>query len=705
MEVLSGFGGGRRRFRSRRRNPRLLQRAGLPARAAGRSCPGTPSTNVLHAVRAHAGFGQLLTRVSPIMKRTLLVLLFAVAGLPACKDSTGSDGGPFTAISVSPSPLFLGVGDTTRLVTIGTKEDGSLTPATASYKSANGSVATVTGDGLVKGVAQGTTTITVKAGGQTSTVTVTVLPDGNVRTFNVNSESNCDNPTYHGARLVASSTHALIYEDITNPTGGFTAADYQSIIGELESTVYPTDTQNFGTPTDIDGNGKFIVLYTRAVNDLTPIGANFIYGGFFHPRDVFPRTDQGELGACPASNVTEMFYMLVPDPTGVSNGHQRSKAYVRSNTVGTIAHEFQHLINTSRRVHVNHAPELAEDVWLDEGLSHIAEELNFYTASGGLAPRQNLGQAEVLANPTRTAAFNEFQIENFGRFEEYLKSPADNSPYADNDDLATRGAAWAFLRYVADRRGGSEQAFWFALVNAQNKGLANLQNVLGTDPVLWARDWAVANYTDDALPVTAVFTHPSWKFRDLYANAAFGGYHLQVLTLAPGQVSASIKAGSAAYYKFGVAATQTADVRIVPAGGTVAGACTAVTLAVGGVQQLTLGTGLALCFPGGVTGADYALIPFHASNTLNQQAGISITATGVVPAVPPPSPLQAAPTAPLFALDRESLWRPWDGGLELRMRQRAYAELRPLVHRAGAPRNDVSNVVGSIPYVNVVRIR
>ena len=633
------------------------------------------------------------------MKRTLLVLLLAVAALPACDGPTDSDGPPLASLSISPAPLYLGVGDTTRLSAIGTKSDGTKTTPAPEYKSSNTSVVTVSSDGLARGVAEGTAQITAKSGGQTATVTATVLPISGVRTFNVNSQSNCDAPTYHGARLVASSAHAEIYEDLNNPTGGFTTAEYQSIIAELENTVYPTNLANFGTPTDIDGNSKFIVLYTRAVNDLTPAGAGFIYGGFFHPRDVFPRTEQPGFEACPSSNAGEMFYMLVPDPTGVSNGHVRTKVYVRTTTVGTIAHEFQHLINTSRRLYVNNADDY-EEVWLDEGLSHIAEELSFYTASG-LGPRQNLGQTEIMSTQQRLNAFNEFQLENFGRLDEYLQAPASNSPYATDDDLATRGAAWSFLRYTADRRAGTDQTYWYALVNSTKSGLVNMQAVLGTDPVLWARDWAVANYTDDAVPVPAVFTHPSWKFRDMLSNASFGGFHLQVQTLGAGTTSNSVQSGSAAYYKFGVAPAQTADVRIAPSG-TVAGPCTPVTLAVGGVQQLTLGSGLALCFPGG---ADYALIPFHASNTLDASFPFTITATGVVAPIPPPSPIRAA-GAPLFALDGHSLAHPWDGGLERRMRERAYRELRPMVHRfRDRARADVSNVVGNILFVNVVRIR
>ncbi|MFL5542734.1 MAG: Ig-like domain-containing protein [Longimicrobiaceae bacterium] len=640
------------------------------------------------------------------MKRILLPLLLALAALPACKDGMGPSGS-VKRIGVFPSTLILGVNDTMHVAAVGftnaSDPRDTIVSVSATYKSANTSVATVSSDGTVRGVAAGSTTITVKASGKTATVTVTVQNGGSFHTFNVNSNDNCAAPNYHGARLVATSAHALIYEDLNNPTGGFSTADYQSIIAELENTVYPTDTQYFGTPTDIDANGRFMVLYTRAVNDLTPPGANFIYGGFFHPRDMFPNTPKTGFDACPSSNAREMFYMLAPDPTGASNGHVRTLAYVRESTVGTIAHEFQHLINSSRRLYVNNADSTAEVVWLDEGLSHIAEELNFYAASG-LAPRQNLGQAQILSPEQHRLAFNEFNLENFARFDEYLRAPAVNSPYADDDDLATRGAAWALLRYIADRRGGSEQTFWFNLVNSDINGLNNLTNVLGTDPVLWARDWAVANYTDDAVPVSAVFMHPSWNFRSMYQDPAFGGYHLQVTTLGNGTTSNSIQSGSAAYYKFGVLPGQTADVRVTP-GSTVAGACTPVSLTVGQVQQLTLGSGLALCFPGGTLGQDYALIPFHASNTLGAFFGITLTASGVTAPVPPPNPFRAEGPS-LFALDREPLERPRDAGLEIRTR--AWAELRHMVRRGGGGisfRGDVSNVVGNILYLNVVRIR
>jgi hypothetical protein len=451
-----------------------------------------------------------------------------------------------------------------------------------------------------------------------------------------------------------------------------------------------------------------IILYTRAVNELTPPGANFIYGGFYYSRDLFPRTGTQTLKACPGSNVAEMFYMLIPDPTGTINNHVRTKEYVRESTLSTTAHEFQHLINASRRLHVNNAPDF-EVVWLDEGLSHIAEELAYY-AESGRAPRQNLAQAQILSSQAQLDLFNEFMLQNTGRYQTYLENPAPNSPWADNDELETRGATWDYLRYAADRKGGSEQALWFALVNTTNTGLQNLAAVLGADPTVYARDWAVSNYTDDAgIAVAAQFTQPSWNFRDIFRNSGLGGvYPLKVQTLANGATtSLTVKSGSAGYLKLAVAPGQTGELRVAQSGTTVGGACTALSLGVGGVQQTVMNSGVAFCLPGGATGAEYAVIPFYGSSTSDATIGIGVTATNITTPVGPPNPSRSvdASAAPVFPLDRFTLERPYDGGMELRMRQRERQLLQRL-RVGGVPRRDVAAVEGPGGVtVNVVRTK
>src|SRR3982751_3735633 len=152
---------GRRGFPCGRRVPRLVADAERPAHRKSRHGPDARSTRGPRSPRAPA---QPSHPCEPIMKRILLVLLVALGGLPACKDST-APGGPLTAITVSPSPLYLGVGDTMTLSAIGTHDDGTTAPATATFSSSNNSVVTVSSSGLARGVSEGTAQITVKSGG------------------------------------------------------------------------------------------------------------------------------------------------------------------------------------------------------------------------------------------------------------------------------------------------------------------------------------------------------------------------------------------------------------------------------------------------------------------------------------------------------------------------------------------------------------
>ena len=383
---------------------------------------------------------------------------------------------------------------------------------------------------------------------------------GDQLSFNVIRSPSCGPATdMRTGRVVAVTARAIIVSDNNNPTGGFTDAEYAEIGAQFDNLVYPLDVLYFGAPEDIDDNvDRVIIFYTRAVNELTPRGSDAVIGGFFHPRDIFPRTSTDPSLVCATSNAAEMFYMLVPDPTGVVNGNVRTKVDVRQSTVGVLGHEFQHLINASRRLYVNEASEF-EETWLNEGLSHIAEELLFYSASG-LAPRQNITLAQLVDpnTPAVNNAVNEFQVDNFGRLLEYLENPEGNSPYAENDELATRGATWQLLRYAADRSTKSQQAIWQELANSPTVGVDNFTSVLG-DFFQVARDWATAQYTDDVLTTPPAHQHPSWHFRSIMPRLVSNSnppppYPLRTRTLVAGTpLTVSLVGGGAAYVRFGVA--------------------------------------------------------------------------------------------------------------------------------------------------------
>ena len=387
--------------------------------------------------------------------------------------------------------------------------------------------------------------------------------------FNINvGQDPCSNIQKIGARVVAISQQAIVLADTLNPTGGFTAADYQRFAIRFDTLVYPIDVNNFGQPADIDNNGKILLLFTRAVNELTPANSSSYVGGFFYGRDLFPTTTTNGLDGCLGSNVGEMFYLLAPDPTGQVNGNVRRTGFVDSVTTSVIAHEFQHLINASRRLYVTQNVQDFEEGWLDEGLAHIAEELLFYKEAN-LGPRNNIALSALQASTQTRNAFNEDMASNAGRYRSYLLKPSESSPFRDDDSLETRGATWNLLRYLADRKAGSASASdaptWQALVSTARTGIANLSAVFGSDLQARVQDWSTAHYTDDLVPAApSALTHPSWNFHNIYPALSGAGntYPLKVDPMTTAGVSGNLIGGAAAYYRFSIPAGATANITL-----------------------------------------------------------------------------------------------------------------------------------------------
>jgi hypothetical protein len=389
---------------------------------------------------------------------------------------------------------------------------------------------------------------------------------GSLVTLNANGLDNCSNPINVIARVAAVSTTAIVVADTANPTGGFTDAEYLSFATTFDTLISPLDIQNFGQPTDIDKNGKTIIFFTKEVNKLTPRGSAGVIGGFFFERDLFPTADTQQLFGCASSNFAEMYYSLVPDPTAKFSD-ARSKKGVQDLTPSTLAHEFQHLINAGRRLYVNNANDF-EDQWLNEGLSHIAEELLYFRVAH-LSPRQNIDVTTIRSNaPTSIDQFNSYAGDNFGRFELFLGKTSQISAYAGNDSLETRGATWSLLRYLADHRGTSDGDTWMRLVNSTTEGQHNLANVFGTNYLTQIRDWTTSIFADDVPGVSDLrFLAPSWNMRNIFpslvnsAGTPLGIYPLKVIPISNATAgNASIFGGAAAYFRFSVPANTSASI-------------------------------------------------------------------------------------------------------------------------------------------------
>ena len=375
-----------------------------------------------------------------------------------------------------------------------------------------------------------------------------------LRVPDINSSNLCTTG-YKEIRAVVKKTtaHATIAQDVAAPTPGFSAADFNDIGNEFESLIYPTDTLYFGGESDRNGDGRVTILYTPEVNRATASGAAGFVAGFFWPGDLVKKSEYAQIGIeCPQTNEQEIFYMLVPDPAGTINGNQRSVTVVRQNTRGTIAHEFQHMINQGRRL-LNPAVDSAETVWLNEALSHMAEEV-VGRVKRGFGDFERLTYSDVNPNPSSPEDYSAFFRQNLLRYRSWMQRPDTSSPTSNSAgrQLAPRGAAWMMLRYAADfHSGGNMKSFLRRVVGGPDIGLRNLlqhSNGAQFDDLL--SGWLISQFTDGLnIPgLPARYQMLSWAVRDAMSGANNNVFPLLVTPL-PANVETKSISGSGNYFR------------------------------------------------------------------------------------------------------------------------------------------------------------
>ena len=286
---------------------------------------------------------------------------------------------------------------------------------------------------------------------------------GDLRDFDVlRADGEFDRVT---ARVRLVSARAIVYVDITAALS-LSPADVELFTGLFDDPIYPVDTGAFGFPSDLDGNGRVIILFTPSVNRLSPPGSSDFIGGFFFGLDLSPGLAH--------SNAGEVFYVLVPDLTG-AYGNVRDAEMVRSTVPSVLAHEFQHMIHHNERI-IERGASNREAVWLSEGLAHMAEDL----------------VGEELRRRERVAQADEYQRGNRERASLFLTEPSEVSLIfaAGQGSLAERGAAWLFVEYLRGQTGTDNVLR--LLTGTTATGTVNIEAVTGR---AWAdlfSDWSAA---------------------------------------------------------------------------------------------------------------------------------------------------------------------------------------------------------------------
>ncbi|PWI49257.1 hypothetical protein CEE45_02635 [Candidatus Heimdallarchaeota archaeon B3_Heim] len=240
------------------------------------------------------------------------------------------------------------------------------------------------------------------------------------------------------ATLKVNGPHSLIYSNTT----AVSDPELLDMNDSFESLVYPTITDFFGTPPDIDGNNKIILL----VYDIDEIEYGFV-AGFFYSLNQYLNTELH-----PSERYSNEAEILHIDILAAGN-------------MDTVAHEFQHLI------HFGHDDD--EETWFEEGASMFAEYL-----IGGDAFSGGVG-TDFQDNPDVSLTYWDL---------------------GGSSVLANYGASYTFFLYLAEQYGGN--LIIKDLVERSVNGITSIENSLiqsGYDVpfVEVFRNWTIANFLDD----------------------------------------------------------------------------------------------------------------------------------------------------------------------------------------------------------------
>ena len=263
------------------------------------------------------------------------------------------------------------------------------------------------------------------------------------------------------ANLKYTGDHTLLYVDAETPPEFLTDAEAEDLGQAFDASIYGTDRDDFGSESDINHDGKVAILMSPTINRMTPPGAAGSQGfiaGYFLANDLLPQLLDSRI-----TNGMEIFYTMVPDPSSLY-GNLFPKDKTLPVIEGVLAHEFLHMILFNYRVLIyghGYLADYMEQLWLDEGLAHIAEDLNGYKSS-------NIARANL-----------------------FLEDPGDVTLIYGGDALEERGASFLFLRLLGDRFGTS---VYKRLVQSKHTGVANVEAATGALFNELFADWDAACY-------------------------------------------------------------------------------------------------------------------------------------------------------------------------------------------------------------------
>ena len=169
--------------------------------------------------------------------------------------------------------------------------------------------------------------------------------------------------------------------------------------------IYPLDTQTFGSPPDVDGDPRIIILILDIKDGYS--GSGSYSAGYFYGLNEYTEAQAQSVGSNRHSNHAEIYYVD-------GNPANLKTASGVTNACATTAHEFQHMI------HYNYDP--SEIAFVNEGLSEAAmavcgytfENPSYYYSNTNISFLSWGTTTNILQDYSRAGLFTWYLIEQFG---------------------------------------------------------------------------------------------------------------------------------------------------------------------------------------------------------------------------------------------------------------------------------------------------
>ncbi len=325
------------------------------------------------------------------------------------------------------------------------------------------------------------------------------------------------------ATLRHETAHMVFYVDdadlsdfATHEPGIWTSLG-QSWEGTSNNGIYAKVTGAFGPESDVDADGKLLVLFSDL---LGPAENGGILLGYFSSGDTLFARDESASCSGTRGNGADMFFMNGIKNLTDAGGPASDPAVVAADTItrvypDTLAHEFQHLINTAGHCLPNGCTQV-EETWLNEGLSMVAEDV------AGFGWNTNTLAGELYLDRLPGPDLFSYHRRSLTTWE--------------GDPIGNYQAVHSLVRYWADRYG---EGILPELVAGNLRGLERTEAVLLAPFSRQLAEWTTAlMFSNESFSPSPVFDFTGDAWTPFHSELTYVNY--QPLNPGPG-VSAAVR--------------------------------------------------------------------------------------------------------------------------------------------------------------------